>query len=44
MAAAKVFQTLTSQQTPHTSHSRAKYGMSIVRIMEKTDRVLTALY
>ena len=37
-----LYQTLTSQQTPHTSPSRASYGVSIVTIVEKTDRVLTA--
>ena len=31
-----------SQQTPHTSPSRASYGVSIVRILEKNDRVRTA--
>ena len=35
---------LTSQQTPHTSHSWASYGVSIVRILEKTDRVIMALH
>ena len=29
-----------SQQTPHTSPSRASYGVSIVRILEKTDHVI----
>ena len=27
---------------PHTSPSRASYGVSIVRILEKIDRVITA--
>ena len=35
-------QILESQQTPHTSPSRASYGVSIVRILEKIDRVITA--
>ena len=39
-----MYQTLTSQQTPHTSPSRASYGMSIVRIWEKTDPILTSLH
>ena len=30
------------QQTPHTSPSRASYGVSIVRILEKIDRLITA--
>ena len=33
---------LESQQTPHTSPSRASYGVSIVRILQKIDRVITA--
>ena len=35
-------QRLESQQTPHISPSRASYGVSIVRIWEKIDRVITA--
>ena len=35
-------QVLESQQTPHISPSRASYGVSIVRILEKIDRVVTA--
>ena len=35
-------QILESQQTPHTSPSRASYGVSFVKILEKTDRVITA--
>ena len=35
-------QILESQQTPHTSPSRASYGVSFVTILEKTDRVITA--
>ena len=37
-------QILESQQTPHTSTSRASYGVSLVRILEKIDRVITALH
>ena len=37
-----VNQTSISQQTPHTSPSRTSYGVSIVRILEKTDHVITA--
>ena len=33
---------LESQQIPHTSPSRASYGVSIARILEKIDRVITA--
>ena len=33
---------LESQQTPHTSPSRASYGVSIVRIWEKIDCIITA--
>ena len=36
-------QPLNSQKTPHTSPSRASYGMSIVRIVDKIDHVVTAL-
>ena len=35
-------QSLNSQKTSFTSPSRASYGMSIVRILEKIDRVITA--
>ena len=35
-------QTLDSQKTLHSSPSRASYGVSIVRILEKIDRVITA--
>ena len=38
----KMDQTFESQQTPHTSPSRASYGVSIMRILEKVDRVITA--
>ena len=31
-----------SQQAPHTSPSRPSYGVSIVRIREKIDRIITA--
>ena len=34
-----VDQTLNSQQTPHTS--QASYGVSVERILEKIDRVIT---
>ena len=34
--------TLTSQHTPHSSPVRAMYGVSIVRILKKIDRVITA--
>ena len=37
-------QILESQQTPHTSPLRASYGVSIVRIWDKFDRVITALH
>ena len=37
-----VNQTSNLQQTPHTSPSRASYGVSIVRIWEKIDRVIVA--
>ena len=37
-------QALESQQTPHTSPSGASYGVSLVRILEKIDRVITALH
>ena len=36
----KVNQILLSQQTSHISPSQASYGMSIVRIVEKIDRVI----
>ena len=35
-------QTSNSQQAPHTSPSRPSYGVSIVRIWEKIDRIITA--
>ena len=35
-------QTLNSQKIPHTSPSWARYGVSIIRILEKFDRVITA--
>ena len=38
----KTNQILESQQTPHFSPSRASYGMSIVRIMGRIDRIITA--
>ena len=33
-----------SQHTPHTSPSQASYGVSVVRILKKIDRVITALH
>ena len=33
-----------SQQTPHSLPSRASYGVSIVRIWEKIDCIITALH
>ena len=39
-----VNQTSKSQQTPHTSPSRASYVVAIVRIWEEIDRVITALH
>ena len=38
----KIKQSLNSQKTSHSSPSQASYGMSIVRILEKADRVITA--
>ena len=38
----KTKQILNSQQTPHSSPSRASYGVSIIRNLEKIDPVLTA--
>ena len=38
----KINQILESQQTPHISPSRESYGVSIVKIWEKIDRVITA--
>ena len=35
-------QTWSSQQTPHSSPSRASYGVSVVGILRKIDRVITA--
>ena len=35
-----VDQTSNSQQTPHISPSRASYGLSVVRILEKNDHVI----
>ena len=37
-----VDETSNSQQTPHTSPSRASYGVSVVRILEKIERIITA--
>ena len=39
-----VNQNSKSQPAPHTSSSRASYGVSFVRIWEKIDRVITALH
>ena len=36
-----IHQTLNSQKTPHSSPSRASYGVSFVRIWEKIDRFIT---
>ena len=36
-----LIQISNAQQTHHTSSSRASYGVSIVIIVEKNDRVLT---
>ena len=38
----KINQTLASWKTPHISPSLASYGVSIVRILEKINRVITA--
>ena len=38
----KVNQILESQETPHISSLRARYGVPIVRILETIDRVITA--
>ena len=35
-------QSSNSQPTPHTSPSLASYGVSIMRILKKTDRIITA--
>ena len=35
-------QIFESQETPHTSPSRASYGVSLARLLEKIDRVITA--
>ena len=40
----KLNQILESQQTPHISPSRASYRVSIMRILEKIDYVITALH
>ena len=37
-------QSLYLQKTPHSLPSQASYGVSIVNILEKIDRVITALY
>ena len=37
-----VNQISNSQQTPHTSPSRASYGVSIMRILKKINRAITA--
>ena len=42
MAAAKRRSDSNSHQTPHTSPSRTSYGMSIVKIWDKSDWVMTA--
>ena len=33
-----------TNETPYLAHTRENYGVSIVRIFEKIDRVLTALH
>ena len=38
----KVSQTLDAQNTPYTSPSWPSYGLSFVRILAKTDRIITA--
>ena len=40
----KVFQILESQQSPPTSDSQASYGMSVVRILETIDHIITTLH
>ena len=35
---------MKSQKTPHSSPSRASYGVSVVRICEQIDRIIVALY
>ena len=37
-----IYQMLNPQNTPHTSPWRESYGVSSVKICEKTDRVITA--
>ena len=37
-------QTMNSRKTSYTSPSRASYGVSLVRICEKIDRIITALH
>ena len=37
-----VNKTPNSQQPPHTSPSRASYGVSVIRVWEKINRVITA--
>ena len=39
-----ISQRLNPQKTPHTSPWRASYGMSFMNILEKIDRVITALH
>ena len=41
MTEAEHYQGLQSQETPHITPSRASYGVSIVNILEETDRVIT---
>ena len=38
-----MYQILESQQTPHISPLRASYGVSILGILKKIDRIITAL-
>ena len=37
-------QFLNSQKTPHSLPSQANYGVTVVRILEKIDHVITALH
>ena len=37
-------QGLHSQKTPHTSPSQMSYGMYVVRVLQKTDNIITTLY
>ena len=39
-----ITQRLWRQKIPHTSPVRASYGVSFMNILEKTDRIITALH